>query len=516
MMAVLRRPGSIWSRLAGSVLVGAGLGACAAALGPWAFWPGFWAYTLVLVAGCFGLVSAWRWAGGGRTLAWLVALAFFLRAGTGMAVNLLLPDYGHDSDAENAGYLFYDAYKRDVESWDNSLSMTSVGQVFTAPYDTDQYGGMIIFSVLVYHFLSPDAHRVWLILFFGALAAAMGVPFFWKAVRARWGDRIAGLAGWILVLYPDGIFYSASQMREPFLLGLICLALWALLSWREHPVVSGVVALACTALMATLSTLIAMATVVVIGVWFWLEVLWPRSRAWRWGGFAFMALAAVTMITLRSGWLRQSAWYDLRLTELASGWVKKAVTEVGQQWRVPFMIGYGLAQPVLPAILAYPAEALWKTLGIWRAVGWYALAPLLLYSFYAGWKAKPPELRRLWMLLSAATLAWLLISSARAGGDQWDNPRYRMLFLPWMALLAAWALDYALVHRDAWLARWLVVEAIFLGFFTNWYFSRYFRVWRRLPFWEMVAWIVGLSALVLASGLIWEWVKRWRARRVSR
>ncbi len=109
-------------------------------------------------------------------------------------------------------------------------------------------------------------------------------------------------------------------------------------------------------------------------------------------------------------------------------------------------------------------------------------------------------------------LVWILISSARAGGDQWDNPRYRTIFIPWMALLAGWAIHWALERRDWWLARWLVVEMIFLGYFTNWYFSRYFNLWKRLPFWEMVLWIVIWSAIVLGSGWLWD-LGRWLYRR---
>jgi hypothetical protein len=76
--------------------------------------------------------------------------------------------------------------------------------------------------------------------------------------------------------------------------------------------------------------------------------------------------------------------------------------------------------------------------------------------------------------------AWVLVVSIRGGGDMTDNPRYRVLFLVWMALVAAWAVPYALARRDPWFWRWLLVEGIFLGFFTQWYFSRYFHWGGRL------------------------------------
>jgi hypothetical protein len=169
------------------------------------------------------------------------------------------------------------------------------------------------------------------------------------------------------------------------------------------------------------------------------------------------------------------------------------------------VIAYGLARPVLPAAIAEPAESvLWKVIVIFRSIGWYALAPFLIYSLFAVWKENDLKQRRRLIWLVFAVFLWLLVASARGGGDATDNPRYRILFIPWMALLAGWAVDWALTHRDAWLWRWLTIEAIFLGFFTNWYFSRYFLVWGRLSFWHMAAWIIGLSALVLVGGWVWD------------
>jgi len=136
-------------------------------------------------------------------------------------------------------------------------------------------------------------------------------------------------------------------------------------------------------------------------------------------------------------------------------------------------------------------------------LAWYALAPLLLYAFFTVWKAAPEE-KRILLWTAGFVLVWLLISSIRAGGDLWDNPRYRVTFIPFMALLAGWGVLRAWERRDWWLVRWLLVEIIFLGYFTNWYFSRYFHLWKRLPFWQNVLMISVLSAVVLGSGLLWD------------
>jgi hypothetical protein len=73
-----------------------------------------------------------------------------------------------------------------------------------------------------------------------------------------------------------------------------------------------------------------------------------------------------------------------------------------------------------------------------------------------------------------------------------------------MGLLAAWAVDWAYAHRSAWLWRWVLVECIFVGFFTHWYIGRYYRIWERLQFWNMIAWIIGLSCLVLGGGWLYD------------
>lgn len=502
----------IRNRLIFSALCGSLLAAGLAAASPGDFWRGWLVGAVLLVPGVYALAASWRWGGGGRALGWMVALAFLLRLGLGTAVSLLLPVYGHDSEVERAGYLFYDAYRRDSEAWDAAQSMTALSDPFNAVYDTDQYRGMIVLSVLVYHYLSPDAHRMLLIVAAGAFAAAMGVAFFWKAVRARWGGRLALLAAWTLVLYPDGIFFSAAAMREPFLLGLICLAVWAALTWREHPRGAALAAGLSLGLMLLFSTLIAAATLTVLAVWFYFDALYPRARFWRLAGLAALLVSVAALLILRGDWLVNAAWYDLRLTVLASGRVEAAIEELGQRWRTPFLVVYGLAQPVLPAAIAYPTTWLWRVLGIWRAAGWYALAPFLVYAAFAAWKPARAEPRRLWLWLAAAVLVWLVIASARAGGDQWDNPRYRTLFLPWMALLAAGGLDWALVRRDPWLGRWLAVEGIFLLFFTDWYLSRYYQIHARLQFTHMLALIAGLSALVLAGGWAWD---RWKSKKTT-
>ena len=118
------------------------------------------------------------------------------------------------------------------------------------------------------------------------------------------------------------------------------------------------------------------------------------------------------------------------------------------------------------------------------------------------WKVNGSRERNELILLAVVVWAWIVISSMRGGGDQWDNPRHRAIFLPWTALLAGWAWVWARKNRDSWLWRWAVVEAIFVLVFTEWYLSRYFQFIPRPSFQLMVIVIVGLSF----SFMVGSWI----------
>ena len=100
---------------------------------------------------------------------------------------------------------------------------------------------------------------------------------------------------------------------------------------------------------------------------------------------------------------------------------------------------------------------------------------------------------------------WVLVCSFRAGGDQWDNPRYRLMMLFFQAGLAGYALLWARQTQDRWLRRVFIVEGIFLLLFGYWYFARYTH-------WEagqvhvllIILLITLLAAAVLVGGWFWD------------
>jgi hypothetical protein len=227
-------------------------------------------------------------------------------------------------------------------------------------------------------------------------------------------------------------------------------------------------------------------------------------------------VASVLLAVLSWAWLQGSASYDTSLVEQSSGWVQLIMNTIKHVYRIPFLTVYGLTQPVLPAALVDIANPIASTVTILRSLGWYLLAPLFIYALFTIWKAQDEQERRMLIWMACFCVIWVVISSMRAGGDMWDNPRYRSIFLPWLATLAAWGLDWALTHKDAWLVRWLIVEGIFLVVFTNWYLHRYQGIGFDVSFGTMVLAIVVLSLLVLVGGGLWDvWRKHHPAVTVS-
>lgn len=451
----------------------------------------------------------------------LMILAFALRFGFGLATANLLPSYGYqDEPQQQQGYLFDDAWRRDTEAWILTVGdrdSIPLRETFTYPYKNDQYGGVAILSVWIYKTLSSDARRFGLIILLGAWMTALGVPFLRRAIEARESAAVALAAALIYVFYPDAIVYAGAPMREPFLIGILAIALWALFTIKEAPLRSSLVLAACVAAMVPLSLFVVGATLIFAAVWLWGEFLVPRSRVWLKAGVVLIVLGGLAMILTSGGLIEEYIHFDIHTTETNSGWVEKVVGEIGGQFRTLFLGVYGLTQPVLPAILFYqPTTPYWKAVGIFRAAGWYLIAAALFYALFSTRKIADRS-KRVPMAIGALFLGgWLLVSSIRAGGDQWDNPRYRVIFLPLIAFYCAWGIDFARRTRDWWLVRWILIELIFVGFFSQWYYSRYSSdAIRRFPFWRTVVYIFIASAAVFATGLIGP-LRRWIARRPAR
>jgi len=442
---------------------------------------------------------------GNRQLTMAVFIAFFLRLLIGILLFTLLPSFGYDEPYNNTGYLYLDAYRRDTDAWQLAQSDAPITSAFQEEFSTDQYGGLLTLSAGVYRYLSPDGHRPLLILILTSFFYAAGLPFFWNAVRHRWNEKTANASTWIYALYPESIILGASQMREPILIGLSAIAFWGVTVWNNSKKNSLLaIAISLTA-MVFISSKATVAILFAIALWFWLDHLLEKSsKLIRILSWVFLIVMICAAVLLSWNWLVDSSKWDLYLMESVSGRIQWELELVGEQYRVPFIITYGLAQPVLPATIIYPGIPLTRAIAIFRAVGWYLLIPLMVSGFLLFWKQPNKKNKRIMLFFFILIIAWTLISSARAGGDQWDNPRYRSIFLAWMAFTAGWAWVETITKHSFWLWRLLLVEIIYTSFFIQWYLSRYYGIFKRMDFWPMIKLLLVIGAVIIVGGLVFD------------
>ncbi len=468
-----------------SIVVGLVLGL----FSPGIWWIGWLGYSVLLILGLLGISALWRSAGAPSALGWMLGVSLVLRIGIGVFFSAVLPLYGNDNEVHQGGYIYRDAYTYDNQAWTLAASGDPLWKAFDRSYGIEeQYGGLTFTLSLTYRLLSPDAHRSWLTIILSALIGAMGVAVAWKGGYQAWGDGVALILGWIMALYPESLLSGISQIREPFLLLFIAMLLWAVVIWqRKRERTSWIWLAGGTVGLLLFSPGVAVAALIVLGVWVWLARREVHIRWW-WvaGTAAVIVLAGWVFSGIVAGslkvqggplanlfnWLKYSMNFGAYVTTTNSGWLQTIFESLPKSLHLPFVVAYGIAQPVLPAAIADPGVWPVRLIGILRGLGWYALIPLLIYSIWPIWKTEDRRERMAWLWLWLAVWFWIVLASARAGGDQWDNPRYRVIMLLFQAALAAKALTWQRLTHDRWLGRVLAVEGVFLALFGYWYFSR--------------------------------------------
>jgi hypothetical protein len=472
------------------------------------------------------------WSGGGGGLAMLMALAFALRLAGGVAAHTMLPVYGYqESEDSQAGYAFTDAHRRDDQAWKLAISDKPVYDAFSRGYSYDQYGGLLALSAFVYRYLSPDVQRPLMMVLLAAFVAALGVPFFWRATRATFGEKAAWVSAWIFALYPESVLLGGSSMREPYLMTLSAIAFWGFVEWHGNVVarssrpISAIIALSLSLLgMLLFSPAVAVFTLILLAGW----MFFSRERASiSWKSIVIFAIVfliglfvlssslnrkgvfdTTSPLSVLNDWIQLSVKWNVYQIERESGWVQKLFDEMPEGLRLPFVVTYGILQPVLPATLIVPTLPIWKVIYVLRALGWYAVLPLLILSFVTGSSQNGGRTRTLFVWLSLLAWTWILLAALRGGGDQWDNPRYRTIMFVWQTLVAGYVWVWWRETKNVWFARVIACEVVFILIFTQWYASRYFYVGGQLPFVVMIALIVGMWGVVLAGS--W-WLEKKRA-----
>jgi hypothetical protein len=486
----------------------------------------FLSFSFIFLLSIVLLKITHNWCEGGTTLGYLIALAFFLRLIAGVTLYLALPIYGYADADDRFGYVFTDAHTRDNQAWKLATSEHLIVDAFSSKYSSDQYGGLLAFNTAIYRYLSPDAKRPLMPILFSSFFAALGVPFLWKAVSQVFGERVAWASAWIFALYPESVLLGASAMREPYLLTFSSFALWGFVLLFHHSETSGLpsensrngwVWLGLGLLgMLLVSPAVALVSIIIFAGWVYFT---HEGREISWKGILVVAAVFILGLFILSSslnrssqfdatsplhvindWLKLAVKWDAYQLERDSGWIQKIFDE-GPRWlRLPFIAIYGIFQPVLPATLIHPTKLIWTIIGLLRALGWYAILPMLILSFGAAAGQASRKMRNLLLWLSLLTWIWILLASLRGGADLYDNPRYRTILFLWQSILAGTVWVWWRETRNVWFTCILACEIVFVLVFTQWYLSRYLHWGGQLPFAVMVALILGLWGIIIGIG----------------
>jgi hypothetical protein len=488
---------------------------------------GWIAYSILLGIGAGSIFGVWKAVKASQKVTTIAVISFFLRLGVGVALVILLPIVGYQNNLEHkAGYVYTDAYIRDGQAWNLATSGSSLGTAFSGKYSGDQYGGMLALSAFIYRFLSPDAHRPFLILILGAIISAWGILCLWKATQSWFGDKTSLLATWLFALYPESILLGSSQMREAIVIPMIAISFYGLTEIQARKVTGWLWIILSILFLFPIQPLMGFISfAVLMGIWLFdpatLKSLKQRqtlTSVFLLVGILLVVLLVVSSILANlpslqgSGpvsvflkWFQNNFAFQSYITERNSGMFQNLLNSIGEQWRWLIVLVYGIAQPVLPAIVGDPGAAwIMRIIGFLRAAGWYALALFLIYGSLGVFRNRS-ESRRLQLIwISIINWAWIMVSALNAGADQWDNPRYRVILLLWQVILTAWVLDSSRARHDAWLWRWLAVEVVFVGLFTEWYLGRYYPGFIHLDIKLMTLITLLICGLILVGGVIWD------------
>jgi len=348
----------------------------------------------------------------------------------------------------------------------------------------------------------------------------------WKASQTLFGEKIALLSIWLFALYPESVLLGSSQMREALVIPLSAMTFYGLTEIMTRKLTGWFWIFLSALLLIPIQPLVSIICFAVLfGVWLFdpltLQIL--RKRQTILTIFLLLSLLLVVIVVASSilvklpslqgsgplsvylSWFQSNFSFQSYLLERSSGIFQSLLESVGEQWRWLIILVYGIAQPVLPATVGDPSAAwIMRIVGFFRAAGWYVLALFLVYAVVAMLRSHLEDRRIQLIWITIINWAWIIVSALNAGADQWDNPRYRAILLLWQVILAAWAWEWARLHHDAWLWRWLAVEVVFVGLFTEWYLGRYYPGFIHLDIKLMILIIMIICGMILAGGIIWD------------
>jgi len=443
-----------------------------------------------------------------KWLYWLVFGAILLRLVLGVFWFWALPVWGYPNETQQAGYIMYDPYLRDGHAWDLAQSGQSLFEAFRGYSPHDQYGGLLFISAWVYRAAGFSDHIPQLMLVITSTVSGLGVLYVWGFTQRMWGNHAAKWAAVGLALYPEAVLLGSAHMREAFTITLgVVLAFLLVRFWRERKLGDAAVFILLIGLTGAITWAYVLQLVFVL-VLLSLGMAWDKlstlklSRVQLLGAGAAGALSVAGSVYL---WriLEKMGGFQGYLTEAYSGMVQAIFSRTPEFLHTPFLLGYGIVRPLLPAaIISQSDSVFWRVIAIWRALGWSVLLALLVYALFQIIR------QRVWFrpagMLFFGNLFVMLVAAYRAGGDLWDNPRYRAGFAAFQLALAAWSLHQQRKQQDPWLRRVVTLVLIQVFWLMIWYLARNTAVpW---PVGKAMN-MVGLGFVVSGLYLLWEWVK---------
>jgi hypothetical protein len=437
------------------------------------------------------------------------AIALIIRLVIGVTLYHALPEFGYDEEPQNAGYVFADAYRRDVDSFQLARSEQPLSDAFTNPSGDDQYGGFKFLNALIYRCLSPDVRRTFLIMLLCAVISALSIFPMWGFAQAAFGSKTANVAAWVMALLPDAILLGASQMREPLIIFALSFALFGYVKVRDDGVKEGLLLILLSALF--ILPISPPYTFVILGI---LGLIWlfdgrVSFLRVKWLLVVLLGVVALTLFFIIRSWTQIEGFSRTGLMVIVqwvksltandkmmiiadqSDWTRHLFRSTPEWAHYPVFVLYGIFRPFLPAAIIDSGAPLWRIIALWRGLGWFCMLPLLLYApvaavRHAGWRSLPTG-------LSVLTWLTILISSYRGAGDQWDNPRYRTAFIVLQALLVGWAWVTSREKNGHWLPRMAILVLSVTVLFTLWYAFR----GRMLSFFSPVHMIASMAVFIV-------------------
>jgi hypothetical protein len=444
-----------------------------------------------------------------KFLTWVVGISLFLRLGLGLITTENLIDWGYDQEPYQSGYLFKDAYSRDNQAWDLAISDQPIWAAFSNDFFTDQYGGLLALSSLIYRLFTPDAHFQINIIFFVTMINVIGILFLALGLREKNKDIGFSPSSKIIILifsfYPDAVLFSASQMREPILLGISACLFWIIHKqkikiWNRFALFS-----LFSIFLLLISLKIGIFIIFSFLIWMLFQPYRKQIKVLN-SKIIILPVVVIVIIALffSYNWILEAGKWDALLLERNSGFVQYIVSIIGSRYRLLFASIYGLFQPVLPAALIEPSKLFWKILNSFRALGWYLMIPILVYGIVYFFRENEKFKKFEYLFIWSFSVFWIMLSSIRAGGDMWDNPRYRLSFLIFIAYIIGVAFYHGWKTKDHWLTRIFIAELVFVLFFLQWYITRYTGLFENLTFFQMVFVLSIIFGIILITGILKE------------